>query len=102
MPATPMKDAAERYSPEMAEAFQPTDTERPATKKSCAVLDLRADQKPIQMVAMTVARLKVRIQGSTCMGLRLHGYMVTALHGYMVTESNFAQVHVAWLGRSGW
>ena len=39
MPATPMKLAADRYSPEIALAFQPTDTERPATKKSWAVLD---------------------------------------------------------------
>ena len=52
-----MKEAAERYSPEMAEAFQPTETERPATKKSCAVLDFRADQKPIQTVATTVASM---------------------------------------------
>ena len=59
-----MKEAADRYSPEIAEAFQPTETERPATKKSCAVFDLLADQKPIQIVAMTVAALKVRIQGS--------------------------------------
>jgi hypothetical protein len=50
MPATPMKEAAERYSPEMAEAFQPTDTERPATKKSLAVLEVFAERKPIQMV----------------------------------------------------
>jgi len=64
MPATPMNEAALKYSPEMAEAFQPTDTERPATKKSEAVLDLLADQKPIQTVTTTVAALKARIQGS--------------------------------------
>src|SRR6266852_877349 len=63
-----MNEAAERYSPEIAEAFQPTETERPATKKSCAVLDFRADQKPIQMVARTVTTEKVRIQGSRCIG----------------------------------
>ena len=61
-----MKDAAERYSPEIAEAFHPTETERPATKKSCAVFDLRADQKPIHTVAATVARLNVSIQGWMC------------------------------------
>src|SRR5712671_6858658 len=59
-----MNEAALRYSPEMALAFQPTDTDRPATKKSCAVFDRFAAQKPIQMVAMTVRALKVRIQGS--------------------------------------
>jgi len=41
-----MNDAADRYSPEMAEAFQPTETERPATKKSLAVLEVRADGSP--------------------------------------------------------
>src|ERR1044072_81095 len=66
MPATPMNEAALRYSPEMALAFQPTDTDRPATKKSCAVFDRFAAQKPIQMVVMTVRALKARIQGSMC------------------------------------
>ena len=65
MPATPMKEAAERYSPEMAEAFQPTETERPATKKSLAVLEVRADRKPIQMVTTTVTKEKAKIHGST-------------------------------------
>jgi hypothetical protein len=59
-----MNEAALRYSPEMALAFQPTDTDLPTTKKSCAVLDRFADQKPTQMVAMTVRALKVRIQRS--------------------------------------
>src|SRR5262245_21642045 len=68
MPATPMNDAALRYSPEMAEAFQPTLTLRPATKKSCAVFERRADQNPIQIVAMTVSALKEKIQGSMFMG----------------------------------
>src|SRR5687768_7329642 len=65
MPATPMNDAAERYSPEIAEAFHPTDTDRPATKKSLAVFDFRADQIPIQMVTATVMNEKVKIHGST-------------------------------------
>src|SRR5690349_12796589 len=60
----PMKEAAERYSPEMAEAFQPTETERPATKKSPAVLDLRADQKPIAIVATTVINEKANTHPS--------------------------------------
>src|SRR5262245_22339440 len=59
-----MKEAALRYSPDMAEAFQPTLTLRPATKKSCAVFERLADQKPIQSVAMTVRALKEKIQGS--------------------------------------
>src|SRR6266545_3347941 len=68
MPATPMKLAALRYSPEMALAFQPTLTLRPATKKSLAVLLRLADQKPIQIVTRTVRAQKVRIQGSRCIG----------------------------------
>jgi hypothetical protein len=59
-----MKLAALKYSPEMALAFHPTLTLRPATKKSLAVFERFADQKPIQIVAMTVAALKVRIQVS--------------------------------------
>jgi hypothetical protein len=69
MPATPINEAALRYSPEMALAFQPTETDRPATKKSCAVFDRLADQKPIQMVATTVAALKASIQGSMVTGI---------------------------------
>src|ERR1051325_5667202 len=65
MPATPMNEAAERYSPEIAEAFQPTDTERPATKKSLAVLDFFADQKPIPIVTTTVMSENMKIHGST-------------------------------------
>src|SRR6185503_12832927 len=65
MPAMPMKLAALRYSPEMALAFQPTLTLRPATKKSLAVFDCRAERNPIQIVTPTVTALKARIYGST-------------------------------------
>jgi len=64
MPAMPMKLAALKYSPEMAEAFQPTLTLRPATKKSLAVLDFFADQKPMKIVTNTVTALKASIQRS--------------------------------------
>jgi hypothetical protein len=59
-----MKLAALKYSPEMALAFQPTDTDLPATKKSLAVFDLRAAQNPIQIVATTVMALNARMYGS--------------------------------------
>jgi hypothetical protein len=65
MPAMPMKLAALRYSPEMALAFQPTLTLRPATKKSLAVLEVLAERKPIQIVTTTVTELNARIHGST-------------------------------------
>src|SRR5450432_1755562 len=80
MPAIPMKDAAERYSPEIAEAFQPTETERPATKKSLAVLEVRAERKPIQIVATTVMSEKVKIHGSTP-SRKARGIMGSAFHG---------------------
>src|SRR5215510_8955682 len=67
MPAMPMNDAALRYSPEIADAFHPTLTLRPATKKSLAVLDRRAAQKPIQIVTITVMALNVRMYGSMFM-----------------------------------
>jgi hypothetical protein len=60
-----MKEAADRYSPEMAEAFQPTDTERPATKKSLAVLEVFAERNPIHTVTTTVMKENAKIHGST-------------------------------------
>ena len=48
----------------MAEAFQPTETERPATKKSDADLEDLAERKPIQMVTITVTAENARIQRS--------------------------------------
>jgi hypothetical protein len=40
-PATPRKDAAERYSPPMADAFKVGRTDREATKKSLVVRENR-------------------------------------------------------------
>ena len=60
-----MKDAAERYSPDIAEAFHPTETDLPATKKSPAVFDFPADQNPIATVATTVIIENRKIQKST-------------------------------------
>lgn len=51
----------------MADAFQPTDTDRPATKKSLAVFDVFAERKPIQIVTATVTSEKPRIHGSTAL-----------------------------------
>src|SRR4051812_17925213 len=82
MPATPMNDAAERYSPEMAEAFHPTDTERPATKKSLAVLEVFAERKPIQTVTTTVISENARIHGSTWSRKAKFASMGSALGGF--------------------
>jgi hypothetical protein len=60
-----MKLAALRYSPEIAEAFHPTLTDRPATKKSDAVRALRAAQNPIQIVRATVTPDKATTQKSS-------------------------------------
>ena len=40
-PATPRNDAAERYSPPIADALRPGRTEREATKKSLVVRENR-------------------------------------------------------------
>lgn len=60
-----MKLAALRYSPEIADAFHPTETPRPATKKSDAVRDRPAAQNPIPSVTTTVIPLNPKIHGST-------------------------------------
>src|SRR6186997_2607900 len=88
MPAMPLKDAAERYSPEMAEAFQPTDTERPATKKSLAVLEVFADRKPIQTVTTTVIREKATIQGSMPPTVAMKGVMAQRLTDFTSSFSS--------------
>ena len=94
MPATPMKEAAERYSPEMAEAFQPTETERPATKKSPALLDLPAVQKPMPTVMTTVTSEQTAIQGSMPWAARrafmLFGQAVLSGLGFGVLERDGA------------
>src|SRR5438876_7194030 len=53
-----MNEAALRYSPEIAEAFQKTFTERPATKKSLAVCEIRVAQIPRPMVTTTITATK--------------------------------------------
>ena len=55
-PAIPMNEAAERYSPEMADAFQKTLTDLPATKKSAAEADFFVAQMPRRMVPTVTRR----------------------------------------------
>jgi hypothetical protein len=50
-PAMPRKDAAERYSPEMAEALRNEGTWRAATMKSAGVRATRTPRAP--MIAVT-------------------------------------------------
>ena len=50
-PATPRNDAADRYSPEIAEAFHIGATVRAATKKSDVVRATRTPSAPIEIVA---------------------------------------------------
>src|ERR671922_1179035 len=50
-PATPRNDAADRYSPEIAEAFHTGGTVRAATKKSEVVRATRTPSAPIEIVA---------------------------------------------------
>src|SRR6188474_3112347 len=64
-----MNDAADKYSPEIADAFHPTDTDRPATKKSPAVFEFRADQHPIPIVTTTVTSENANTQPSNETGV---------------------------------
>src|ERR1700680_2038655 len=54
-PATPRKEAAERYSPEMAEAFHMGPTEREATNRSDVVLAIRTPHAPMATAATVTA-----------------------------------------------
>ncbi len=54
-PATPRKDAADRYSPEMADAFSVAGTCLAATRKSAGVRATRTPRAPMSAVmAVTV------------------------------------------------
>ncbi len=50
-----MNEAADRYSPEIADAFQKTLTDRPATKKSDAVFAFRVAYSPSMIVAAVIS-----------------------------------------------
>src|SRR4051812_21752349 len=54
-PATPRNDAADRYSPAMAEALSPGGTTREATKKSLVVRETRRPKAPMPRVATDTA-----------------------------------------------
>ncbi len=56
-PATPRNDAAERYSPEIAAAFQAGRTVREATRKSLVVRARRTPYAPIIPVARTTSAI---------------------------------------------
>ena len=61
-PAMPRKDAADRYSPEIADAFQIEPTARVATKKSEVVRAMRIPINPIVKVATTTTPTKTIVQ----------------------------------------
>src|SRR5580698_2530819 len=56
-PAMPMKDAAERYSPEMAAAFTGGETSRAATMKSAGVRAIRMPRAPTTTVSSTTTAM---------------------------------------------
>ena len=62
-PAMPMKDAAEMYSPLMAEAFASGFTDRDATKKSDVVREKRRPYKPMLTVAVMRATIAMIANG---------------------------------------
>src|SRR5690349_14154979 len=72
-----MNEAALRYSPEIAEAFQKAFTERPATKKSLAVCEMRVAQTPSPSVTSTITATKaigIHAPLSTIRSLLLAGH----------------------------
>ena len=63
-PATPRKEAAERYSPEMADALRDAGTWRAATRKSAGVRATRTPRAPIIAVTAVTAMMAMTEAGS--------------------------------------
>src|SRR5580698_5736339 len=63
-PAMPRNDAADRYSPQMADAFRVGGTRRAATRKSAEVRATRTPRAPMIAVTTAVAMIAPRINGS--------------------------------------
>src|SRR3954451_3218930 len=63
-PATPRKDAAERYSPPIADALSRAPTLREATKKSLVVRDTRRPKMPRTSVATETRAIAVTPQAA--------------------------------------
>src|ERR1700727_267585 len=63
-PATPRKDAEDRYSPEMADAFSVAGTWRAATKKSAGVRATRTPRAPMIAVSAVTAMMATMEAGS--------------------------------------
>jgi len=58
-PATPKNDAADRYSPEIAAAFQPGRTVREATRKSLVVRAIRTPNAPMAPAATVTSTIAI-------------------------------------------
>src|SRR5580698_6326448 len=63
-PAMPRNDAADRYSPQMADAFNVGGTRRAATRKSAGVRATRTPRAPMTAVTTAVAMIAPRTSGS--------------------------------------
>jgi hypothetical protein len=63
-PATPRNEAAERYSPEMAEALRSAGTARAATRKSAGVRATRTPRAPMMAVTTATAVMAPMAAGS--------------------------------------
>ena len=63
-PATPRNDAAERYSPEMADALSVAGTCRAATRKSAGVRATRTPRAPMIAVMAVTAMMAMTDAGS--------------------------------------
>ena len=70
----PRKEAAERYSPPIADALSRGLTDRDATKKSLVVREKRSPQVPIASVVTVTARTAIRPgRASALIGASLGG-----------------------------
>ncbi len=63
-PAIPRKEAADRYSPEMAEALRNDGTWRAATMKSAGVRAIRTPRRLMTAVMTVTAAMAAMVAGS--------------------------------------
>jgi hypothetical protein len=77
-PATPRKDAADRYSPEIAPAFAVGPTVREATRKSEVLRANRTPNEPITVEA--TATIAMQLSATTAAGV-----MFTSLRPHRMT-----------------
>ena len=87
----PRNDAAERYSPEMADALSVGGTRRAATRKSAGVRATRTPRAPMTAVTTVTATIAPRTAGS----------VMAVRHGGQSAVPSFEQLDEALLDALG-